>query len=64
MDAAKDAHELDIPVDVYMERLVNENEQLVQMVKSLLAEVEQYETKLAEGKQQIAELQDLVKEQR
>ena len=40
MDAAKDAHELDIPVDVYMERLVNENEQLVQMVKSLLAEVE------------------------
>ena len=40
MDGAKDTRELDIPVDVYMERLVNENEQLVQMVKSLLAEVE------------------------
>ena len=40
MEGVKDTRELDIPVDVYMERLVNENEQLVQMVKSLLAEVE------------------------
>ena len=40
MEATNDTSEIDEPVDIYIERLVNENEQLVQMVKSLLAEVE------------------------
>ena len=62
MEAHNDDHEFDTPADKYVDRLHKENEMLVGMVKSLLAQVEDYEAKLAEGKQQIDELQEMVKE--
>ena len=61
MDAAYNSDEDRSPADDYVEKLHEEQRMLIRLVESLMAEVDQYKAKLAEGKQQIDELQEMVK---